>query len=141
VTGHTLPLVLPSGSSFTFQVTFHPGAVRSFSGSLTFSGAVDNGGDRSLSIRLAGTGTSSNTIAPAITKQPTSVTVASGQKATFTASASGTQPLRYRWQRNNVNIAGATTPSYSTPTTTSADNGATFRVIVSNTAGSANSVT
>lgn len=139
VSGHTLPLVLPPGNNFTFQVTFHPDAVRTFSGSLTFSGSVDNGGGRFLSILVAGTGTSANKIAPAITKQPTSITVASGQKATFIAGASGTQPLIYQWQRNNVNITGATTSSYTTPILTSADNGATFRIIVSNTVGSATS--
>jgi len=38
-----------------------------------------------------------------------------------------------------VNIAGATAASYTTPATTTSDNGATFGAVVSNTAGSATS--
>jgi len=76
--------------------------------------------------------------APSITSQPASVTVAAGQSATFRVSASGTTPLRYQWQRNGSNIANATSESY-TLATSSADNGATFRAVVSNDFGSATS--
>ncbi|HYD41006.1 MAG TPA: PQQ-dependent sugar dehydrogenase [Anaeromyxobacter sp.] len=74
--------------------------------------------------------------APAITQHPASVTVAAGQQATFTVSATGTPPLSYQWQRGTTNIAGATSPTLSF-TATSADNGATFRVVVTNAAGTA----
>ena len=43
-----------------------------------------------------------------ISAQPANVTVAAGQSATFAVTASGTAPLAYQWQRNGVNIAGAT---------------------------------
>jgi glucose/arabinose dehydrogenase len=76
--------------------------------------------------------------APGITSQPSNVTVAAGQSATFRVTASGTAPLRYQWQRNGANISGATSASYSL-TTSTADNGATFRAIVSNDFGSATS--
>jgi len=59
--------------------------------------------------------------------------------ATFTVVASRTAPLSYRWQRNGTNISGATSSSYTTPATTIADNGATFAVVVSNSAGSVTS--
>ena len=36
-----------------------------------------------------------------------------GRPATFTVAASGTAPLRYQWQRNGANIAGATAPAYT----------------------------
>jgi len=62
-------------------------------------------------------------------------TVTSGQTASFSVVAAGTAPLSYQWQKNSVNIAGATAASYTTPVTTTADSGATFRVVVSNTAG------
>ncbi len=70
--------------------------------------------------------------APSITQQPASETVAAGQTATFTVVASGSAPLSYQWQEGTANISGATSASYTTPATTSADNGSTYRVIVSN---------
>lgn len=71
--------------------------------------------------------------APTITTQPVSQTVTVGQMATFTVVATGTAPLTYQWQKNNANIPGApNSPSYTTPATAPGDNGATFRVIVSN---------
>ena len=59
-----------------------------------------------------------------------------GQTATFSVSATGTAPLSYQWQKNQANIAGATSASYTTPTLTLADSGETFRVTVTNSAGS-----
>jgi hypothetical protein len=76
---------------------------------------------------------------PTITMQPANQTVAVGQTATFSVAASGSTPLAYQWQRNGANIAGATSVSYTTPATVAADNGAVFRCIVSNAAGSATS--
>src|SRR5205823_14044741 len=62
-----------------------------------------------------------------------------GQTATFTVVATGTAPLSYQWQKNGAAISGATSASYTTPATTSADNSAKFVVVVSNTAGSVTS--
>jgi glucose/arabinose dehydrogenase len=76
--------------------------------------------------------------APSISSHPSSVTVAAGQTASFSVTASGTAPLAYQWQRNGVNIAGANSPTYAF-TATAADNGAMFRAVVSNGAGSATS--
>jgi hypothetical protein len=56
-------------------------------------------------------------------------------------TATGTAPLSYQWQKNGVAISGATLPSYTTPATTSSDNGAQFTVAVTNTAGSVTSNT
>src|ERR1700693_1121085 len=75
-------------------------------------------------------------VAPSITTQPANQTVTVGQTATFSVAAAGTPPLSYQWQKTGANIAGATSASYTTPLTVSADNGASFRVIVTNTAGS-----
>ncbi|PYT77503.1 MAG: hypothetical protein DMG40_23165, partial [Acidobacteria bacterium] len=77
--------------------------------------------------------------APSITTQPVNQTVTAGQTATFTVVATGTAPLSYQWQKNGTAISGATSSSYTTPATTSADNGAQFAVVVSNTAGSVTS--
>lgn len=54
-----------------------------------------------------------------------------GQTATFTVAASGID-LTYQWQRNGVNITGATGSSYTTPPVRTQDNGAQFRCRVSN---------
>jgi hypothetical protein len=78
-------------------------------------------------------------VAPTITTQPVNQTVTAGQTATFAVVAAGTAPLGYQWQKNGVNIAGATATSYSTPVTTTADSGTTFRVVVTNTAGTVTS--
>jgi hypothetical protein len=77
--------------------------------------------------------------APSITAQPTAQSIVIGQTATFTVAASGTAPTSYQWQRNGAAIDGATSASYTTPATTSADNGAMFTVVVSNIAGNATS--
>jgi hypothetical protein len=79
--------------------------------------------------------------APTITSQPTNQSVTAGLTATFTVTATGAQPLSYQWQENGGMIPGATASSYTTPATTSADDGETFDVVVSNSAGSVTSNT
>src|SRR6266403_2186132 len=69
-------------------------------------------------------------VAPSITAQPVSLTVTAGQTATFSVTASGTAPLRYQWQRNGGAIGNATSPGYTTPATSTSDNGAQFTVVV-----------
>src|SRR5262249_30170292 len=68
------------------------------------------------------------------------VRVATGQAATFTTSVNGTGPFTYQWQRFQSgvwsDIAGATSASLTLPGTSTTDNGAQFRVVVANGAGS-----
>src|ERR1019366_2789506 len=71
-------------------------------------------------------------VAPSISAQPVSQTTTAGQTATFAVTAAGTAPLTYQWNKNGAVIAGATSASYTTPATTTADNGAAFTVTVSN---------
>ncbi len=78
-------------------------------------------------------------VPPVVTTQPANQTVAEGQTVVFTVAATGTAPLGYQWQKNGVNISGATGAAYTTPQTAIADSGATYRCIVSNTAGSVTS--
>ena len=77
--------------------------------------------------------------APSIATQPQPQSVAVGQTATFSVTANGTAPLMFQWQKNNANIMNATSRSYATPAVQAGDDGSTFRVIVSNSAGSATS--
>jgi Protein of unknown function (DUF4038)/Putative collagen-binding domain of a collagenase/Immunoglobulin domain len=93
----------------------------------------------SITSRTATLTVTADPTAPSIVTQPVSQTVSVGQKATFSVIASGTAPLSYQWQKNRTAISGATAASYTTAATTSADNGATFAVVVSNSAGSATS--
>jgi Immunoglobulin I-set domain len=76
---------------------------------------------------------------PTITAQPASQTVTVGGAATFSITATGTAPLAYQWRRNGSNIVGATSSSYRIAATATTDNGATFSVVVANSAGSAQS--
>ena len=74
--------------------------------------------------------------APSITLQPADQSVAVGQTAIFSVTATGTAPLSYQWQKGGTPIAGASASSYTTPATMLADSGSKFSVIVTNAAGS-----
>ncbi|MGA9115311.1 MAG: FlgD immunoglobulin-like domain containing protein [Bacteroidota bacterium] len=74
-------------------------------------------------------------VPPRIGMQPAGQTVGSGRTATFHAAASGSLPLTYQWQRNGTNITGATNPWYTTPALGGTDNGAIYRCLVTNPAG------
>lgn len=76
---------------------------------------------------------------PSITTQPANRTVNVGQPAEFSVVASGASPLSYQWQRNMTNIAGATSSSYTLTSAQASDNGAGFRVVVTNPFGTATS--
>jgi len=76
--------------------------------------------------------------APIITTQPQSISVAAGNPASFTVTASGSQPLSYQWRKNTINIGGATNSTYTIPAVSQSDAG-NYSVIVSNSAGSATS--
>jgi hypothetical protein len=76
--------------------------------------------------------------APTISVQPANQTVAVGQSAVFTVTATGSA-LTYQWQENGSAIAGATASSYTTAPATAADSGSTFLVIVANSAGTVTS--
>jgi hypothetical protein len=75
-----------------------------------------------------------NVSQPQITAQPVSVSVNVGATASFSVTTSG-GALTFQWRKNGSNIPGATSSSYTTPATTSADNGALFSVVITNTAG------
>ncbi len=107
--------------------------------------AGDNGSQfRCIVSNGAGSDTSSSATLtvrtpPVITQHPANATVNLGGTATFTVVATGTAPLSHRWQKNQTDIPGATSASYTTPPATPGDDGSMFRCIVSNAAGSATS--
>lgn len=73
--------------------------------------------------------------APAINTQPQATTVSDGQAASFSVAASG-DGLRYQWQRNAVDLPGATAATLTLPASVMTDSGASYRVAVSNGGGS-----
>jgi hypothetical protein len=75
---------------------------------------------------------------PGIVSQPESVTVTAGQPATFTVAATGAS-LAYQWQRNGLDIPGATGASYTLDAAGTVDHGALFRVVVSGATGTTTS--
>ncbi|MCA9260927.1 MAG: PQQ-dependent sugar dehydrogenase, partial [Planctomycetales bacterium] len=81
-------------------------------------------------------------VPPTVSSDPHDVLVSIGQDATFSASAFGTDPLSYQWQRLSersnsfVDIAGATGPQFTLANALLADDGARFRVRVANAYGS-----
>jgi hypothetical protein len=118
-----------------------------------FAGDVEVAGARSSTLSTSGGGTfrvvvsnvagtvasdsatvtvSPAVVAPAITKQPQSLTLALGANATFTVGASGTD-LTYQWFDGRGILANATKAIFKTPIA------GTYHVVVSNSAGSVRS--
>lgn len=76
---------------------------------------------------------SATSAAPVITMQPSDATVMAGTTATFTvAIAGGMAPVSYQWKRNGVAVAGATSATYTTAATVTADSGTKYSVDVVN---------
>jgi hypothetical protein len=82
---------------------------------------------------------SSSAGAPAIMTHPSSRTVTAGETATFSTTATGSGLLTYQWERDGAAISNATAATYTTSPAIAADDGAKFRVVVSNTMGTATS--
>jgi hypothetical protein len=77
-------------------------------------------------------------VAPTITTNPVSQTVAAGANVTLTVGASGTPPFNYQWRANGVNLPGQTGSSLTLTGFRSTDQ-KNYDAIVSNSAGSATS--
>lgn len=75
---------------------------------------------------------------PAITTHPADATAVEGATATFSVTATGAG-LAYQWQKDGVAIPGASQATYSTPAVALADEGSTYRVVITNVSGSVTS--
>lgn len=73
-----------------------------------------------------------------VTQDPLPVSAYAGRTATFVVGADGSTPLSYQWYKGNVPIDGATSDTLRF-TCAYADNGATYKVVVTNLYGSATS--
>ncbi len=70
--------------------------------------------------------------AVSIASQPQNQTVTAGNTATFNVTTGGTSPYSYFWFKNGVQISGASSSSYTTPTLATGDNGNYYYCIITN---------
>jgi hypothetical protein len=75
---------------------------------------------------------------PTITQQPQSGTAAIGGSYQLTVQASGSSPLQYQWFKNGQAISGANSSTYTITNVTQNDAG-TYKVVVTNRCGTAES--
>ena len=68
---------------------------------------------------------------PQVTQDPVGGLRPVGSNITFTVIATGTEPLSYQWQKNGVDLTGATATNYAAANLTVADSGS-YTVVVSN---------
>ena len=78
------------------------------------------------------------TLAPTITTQPQSQSLAVGASTTLTVVANGTAPLTYQWSKNGAPLAGATSATLALSSVTLASAG-NYSVVITNAAGSSTS--
>lgn len=76
--------------------------------------------------------------APTIVESPASATLTVGEWTEFSVVATGSRPMRYQWQHNGVDIPWATSDTFTVFAIDAADAG-TYRVVVTNSLGSATS--
>lgn len=77
--------------------------------------------------------------APSFLVHPANSTVFAGGQASFAVTALGYPMPTFQWQRNGVNIPGASGGSYVLPVALMTENGATFRCVATNPHGVATS--
>jgi len=88
---------------------------------------------------IAAVNVTSGTVAPTITVNPLGAQKLVGESHTFTVLANGTSPLDYDWHKNGESIGAANASSLTLSDLTLADAGS-FTVVVSNSAGSEESL-
>ena len=150
------------GSSVTFSVTatgtglsyqWYKGSSKingATSASYTISSVkTSDAGSYSVTVSNSAGGVSSSVatltvdvamVKPTITTQPTSLMVERGDSVTFSVKATGTAPLSYQWYKGVAKINGATSASYTINSAEKSDE-ASYKVVVSNAAGSVSSST
>jgi hypothetical protein len=114
---YTTPVLATTdnGNAYTVTVTNTAGSVTSSAATLTVSAK------------------------PAITSQPVAATAFIGDTASFSVVATGLPTPTYQWLLNGTAISAATTTTYVTPILASTDNGNSYTVAVTNSAGSVTS--
>ncbi|MFT3868812.1 MAG: immunoglobulin domain-containing protein [Nibricoccus sp.] len=124
--------VIPNATSSTYVIN----AV-AMSDDATYTATVTNSMDTTTSDAAVLTVIAALT-PPTISTQPVSQTVTAGTAVTVSVTASGTGTLKYQWTKGGVNIAGATSSSYTISNPATTDSGS-YAVMVTNTVGTASS--
>jgi len=76
---------------------------------------------------------------PSVTLQPVSVAVTAGQAFSFSVAASGAGPVSYQWQKDGMDLASATSATYSGHAAVPPDSGSVFHVLVRDSTGTTTS--
>ncbi|MCS1408533.1 MAG: Endoglucanase C [Verrucomicrobia subdivision 3 bacterium] len=151
ITTHPVSASIEIGSDVTFTV--EAAGVKPFIYRWSFNGtaipeateasfavtnaSLSDAGDYQVSVTNAGGQATSNIATlkvlapPEITQQPTSVNAAVGDSVQFNIAATGTPPLAFQWQKNGVDIPGATSTTLNLQNITIED-AAQYRARVSN---------
>ncbi|MCI0540109.1 MAG: lamin tail domain-containing protein, partial [Verrucomicrobiales bacterium] len=74
--------------------------------------------------------------APIIVSHPRNLIATEGENAVFSVRVRNADPLGYQWQRNGVNIPRATFGTYTNRAVSLIDDGAQYRVLLTNALGS-----
>lgn len=149
-------IVLDTDNDTIRRIDAATGAVTTVAGFAGSAGSADGTGstarfDHPTGIAQASTGefyiadTNNHTLrkgiftgAPAITTQPQDTSVATGDTATFSVTATGDPSLTYRWFFNGTAISGSNNSTLSIANAQSASAGS-YRVVVSNSLGAVTS--
>ena len=110
-------VVAGDAGSYTAVATNSVGTVTSSAATLTVSAALTT---------------------PLITTQPASQTVTAGSSVSFSITASGNPAPTYQWQKGGVNIAGATSATYTIASVVAGDAGS-YTAVATNSVGAATS--
>lgn len=145
-TNTSLSVTISAGSNYTYDWFFDDGLGSASLG--INSNVLDftpfnaaNAGDyyvtvsNNCGVETSQTATLTQANSLTITNQPSNANVCEGGTATFTVAAD--QPdVTYQWQKNGVDIAGATSSSLVLNSVAAADDGSTYSCVVSNGCGS-----
>ncbi|HYD59312.1 MAG TPA: PQQ-dependent sugar dehydrogenase [Noviherbaspirillum sp.] len=121
-------------SNFAADIDNPVGIAVAPDGSLYYLARNQSAGASATATGTLGKISFTNTQLPRITLQPQAQTVFLGDPATFTVKVDGAEAMQ--WQRNGVDIPGATSSSYTMARTEQSDHQASFAVVVRNGFGS-----
>ena len=126
---------IPGANSSTYTIDVTSNADQGAQFSVLVSNSLGTKTSKQATLTLTST-----VVAPAITTQPAAQTIAEGQTATFSVTATGTAP-GYQWKKNGTDIPGATSSTYTTSAASNDEIGKdwAYSVVISNSAGSVDS--
>jgi hypothetical protein len=133
---------IPGATASTYTT---PPVDSSYNGAQYYAIVTDSCGTTPLTSTSATLTVTTGNAAPTIITQPVGATVAPGGTTTFNVVASGTPALSYQWyviapgQTTGVAVSGATSDTYTVPSTATAvsDDQSQYYVIVTNAYGQA----